>query len=158
MQKFGFAIICLGLTALAPCGAKAYVQTEETVVLEISLFPPPTEERKYKCHLCPYAAKCRANLNQHLTVHSVKLVSTDTEDLVSAVTSEGSDGKKHAYYYRSVEDRACWVWVCGFLWTPPFCQGHDVTSAFLHHLLNCPFSIPSALVNAAMAQLLSRLG
>lgn len=50
--------------------------------------------------MCPYAAKCRANLNQHLTVHSVKLVSTDTEDIVSAVTSEGSDGKKHPYYYR----------------------------------------------------------
>ncbi|XP_010595517.2 zinc finger protein 827 isoform X3 [Loxodonta africana] len=64
------------------------------------------EERKYKCHLCPYAAKCRANLNQHLTVHSVKLVSTDTEDIVSAVTSEGSDGKKHPYYY------SCHV--CGF--------------------------------------------
>nr|XP_014424842.1 zinc finger protein 827 isoform X3 [Pelodiscus sinensis] len=63
------------------------------------------EERKYKCHLCPYAAKCRANLNQHLTVHSVKLVSTDTEDIVSAVTSEGS-GKKHSYYY------SCHV--CGF--------------------------------------------
>lgn len=59
-----------------------------------------SEERKYKCHLCPYAAKCRANLNQHLTVHSVKLVSTDTEDIVSAVTAEGSDGKKHPYYYR----------------------------------------------------------
>ncbi|KAK2116282.1 hypothetical protein P7K49_006908 [Saguinus oedipus] len=64
------------------------------------------KERKYKCHLCPYAAKCRANLNQHLTVHSVKLVSTDTEDIVSAVTSEGSDGKKHPYYY------SCHV--CGF--------------------------------------------
>ncbi|XP_008563590.1 PREDICTED: zinc finger protein 827-like, partial [Galeopterus variegatus] len=63
-------------------------------------------ERKYKCHLCPYAAKCRANLNQHLTVHSVKLVSTDTEDIVSAVTAEGSDGKKHPYYY------SCHV--CGF--------------------------------------------
>lgn len=59
-----------------------------------------SEERKYKCHLCPYAAKCRANLNQHLTVHSVKLVSTDTEDIVSAVIAEGSDGKKHPYYYR----------------------------------------------------------
>ncbi|XP_028609223.1 zinc finger protein 827 isoform X2 [Grammomys surdaster] len=66
----------------------------------------PPEERKYKCHLCPYAAKCRANLNQHLTVHSVKLVSTDTEDIVSAVTSEGGDGKKHPYYY------SCHV--CGF--------------------------------------------
>ncbi|MEE6461363.1 hypothetical protein FKM82_001273 [Ascaphus truei] len=59
-----------------------------------------TEERKYKCHLCPYAAKCRANLNQHLTVHSVKLVSTDTEDIVSAVISETSDKKKNPYYYR----------------------------------------------------------
>ncbi|XP_053559685.1 zinc finger protein 827 [Bombina bombina] len=65
-----------------------------------------TEERKYKCHLCPYAAKCRANLNQHLTVHSVKLVSTDTEDLVSAVISETSDRKKNPYYY------SCHV--CGF--------------------------------------------
>ncbi|XP_063314552.1 zinc finger protein 827 [Pelobates fuscus] len=65
-----------------------------------------TEERKYKCHLCPYAAKCRANLNQHLTVHSVKLVSTDTEDIVSAVISESSDKKKNPYYY------SCHV--CGF--------------------------------------------
>ncbi|XP_075470195.1 zinc finger protein 827 isoform X2 [Ascaphus truei] len=63
-------------------------------------------ERKYKCHLCPYAAKCRANLNQHLTVHSVKLVSTDTEDIVSAVISETSDKKKNPYYY------SCHV--CGF--------------------------------------------
>ncbi|KAM4709030.1 zinc finger protein 827 [Discoglossus pictus] len=65
-----------------------------------------TEERKYKCHLCPYAAKCRANLNQHLTVHSVKLVSTDTEDLVSAVISDTGDRKKNQYYY------SCHV--CGF--------------------------------------------
>ncbi|KAM4809122.1 zinc finger protein 827 [Rhinophrynus dorsalis] len=65
-----------------------------------------TEERKYKCHLCPYAAKCRANLNQHLTVHAVKLVSTDTEDIVSAVISETSDKKKSPYYY------SCHV--CGF--------------------------------------------
>ncbi|XP_069098715.1 zinc finger protein 827 isoform X2 [Pleurodeles waltl] len=64
------------------------------------------EERKYKCHLCPYAAKCRANLNQHLTVHSVKLVSTDTEDIVSAVISEAGDGKRHPYFY------SCHV--CGF--------------------------------------------
>ncbi|XP_063776666.1 zinc finger protein 827 isoform X2 [Pseudophryne corroboree] len=65
-----------------------------------------TEERKYKCHLCPYAAKCRANLNQHLTVHAVKLVSTDTEDIVSAVISETGDKKKNPYYY------SCHV--CGF--------------------------------------------
>ncbi|XP_073460709.1 zinc finger protein 827 isoform X2 [Aquarana catesbeiana] len=65
-----------------------------------------TEERKYKCHLCPYAAKCRANLNQHLTVHAVKLVSTDTEDIVSAVISETSEKKKYPYYY------SCHV--CGF--------------------------------------------
>ncbi|XP_040556205.1 zinc finger protein 827 isoform X3 [Gallus gallus] len=76
---------------------------QQTLSRHLSLH---TEERKYKCHLCPYAAKCRANLNQHLTVHSVKLVSTDTEDIVSAVTSEGSDGKKHPYYY------SCHV--CGF--------------------------------------------
>ncbi|XP_073432267.1 zinc finger protein 827 [Dendrobates tinctorius] len=65
-----------------------------------------TEERKYKCHLCPYAAKCRANLNQHLTVHAVKLVSTDTEDIVSAVISDTSEKKKNPYYY------SCHV--CGF--------------------------------------------
>uniref|UniRef100_A0A8C8VEM6 Zinc finger protein 827 n=1 Tax=Pelusios castaneus TaxID=367368 RepID=A0A8C8VEM6_9SAUR len=75
---------------------------QQTLSRHLSLH---TEERKYKCHLCPYAAKCRANLNQHLTVHSVKLVSTDTEDIVSAVTSEGS-GKKHPFYY------SCHV--CGF--------------------------------------------
>ncbi|XP_029457784.1 LOW QUALITY PROTEIN: zinc finger protein 827 [Rhinatrema bivittatum] len=65
-----------------------------------------TEERKYKCHLCPYAAKCRANLNQHLTVHSVKLVDTDAEDIVSAVISDAKDGKRHPYHY------SCHV--CGF--------------------------------------------
>ncbi|KAM9329323.1 zinc finger protein 827 [Gastrophryne carolinensis] len=65
-----------------------------------------TEERKYKCHLCPYAAKCRANLNQHLTVHAVKLVSTDAEDIVSAVISDNNDKKKSPYYY------SCHV--CGF--------------------------------------------
>nr|DBA28989.1 TPA: hypothetical protein GDO54_009264 [Pyxicephalus adspersus] len=65
-----------------------------------------TEERKYKCHLCPYAAKCRANLNQHLTVHAVKLVSTDTEDIVSAVISDTNEKKKSPYYY------SCHV--CGF--------------------------------------------
>jgi hypothetical protein len=58
------------------------------------------EERKYKCHLCPYAAKCRANLNQHLTIHSVKLVNTDTEQIVTAVTAESADRKNCAYYYR----------------------------------------------------------
>ncbi|XP_044156376.1 zinc finger protein 827 isoform X2 [Bufo gargarizans] len=65
-----------------------------------------TEERKYKCHLCPYAAKCRANLNQHLTVHAVKLVSTDTEDIVSAVICDANEKKKNPYYY------SCHV--CGF--------------------------------------------
>ncbi|MGH0171297.1 UNVERIFIED_CONTAM: hypothetical protein FKN15_003019 [Acipenser sinensis] len=64
------------------------------------------EERKYKCHLCPYAAKCRANLNQHLTIHSVKLVSTDAEEIVSAVTTEISERKNSPYFY------CCHV--CGF--------------------------------------------
>lgn len=59
-----------------------------------------TEERKYKCHLCPYAAKCRANLNQHLTIHSVKLVNTDAEQIVSAVTAESAERKNYPYYYR----------------------------------------------------------
>ncbi|KAF3852500.1 hypothetical protein F7725_005855 [Dissostichus mawsoni] len=57
------------------------------------------EERKYKCHLCPYAAKCRANLNQHLTIHSVKLVNTDAEQIVSAVTAESAERKNCLYYY-----------------------------------------------------------
>uniref|UniRef100_A0A8C3IYJ4 Zinc finger protein 827 n=1 Tax=Chrysemys picta bellii TaxID=8478 RepID=A0A8C3IYJ4_CHRPI len=88
---------------LFPCDVCGKVfGRQQTLSRHLSLH---TEERKYKCHLCPYAAKCRANLNQHLTVHSVKLVSTDTEDIVSAVTSEGS-GKKHPYYY------SCHV--CGF--------------------------------------------
>ncbi|XP_051939565.1 zinc finger protein 827 isoform X2 [Hippocampus zosterae] len=67
-----------------------------------------TEERKYKCHLCPYAAKCRANLNQHLTIHSVKLVNTDAEQIVSAVATapDGAERKNCAYYY------SCHV--CGF--------------------------------------------
>lgn len=64
------------------------------------------EERKYKCHLCPYAAKCRANLNQHLTIHSVKLVNTDAEQIVTAVTNEGPELKNCPYYY------SCHV--CGF--------------------------------------------
>lgn len=63
------------------------------------------DERKYKCHLCPYAAKCRANLNQHLTIHSVKLVSTDTEHLVNAVTGESNDRKSCSFYYRY---STCW--------------------------------------------------
>ncbi|KAB0359962.1 hypothetical protein FD754_004118, partial [Muntiacus muntjak] len=89
---------------LFPCDVCGKVfGRQQTLSRHLSLH---TEERKYKCHLCPYAAKCRANLNQHLTVHSVKLVSTDAEDIVSAVTSEGSDGKKHPYYY------SCHV--CGF--------------------------------------------
>uniref|UniRef100_A0A672FE70 Zinc finger protein 827 n=1 Tax=Salarias fasciatus TaxID=181472 RepID=A0A672FE70_SALFA len=65
-----------------------------------------TEERKYKCHLCPYAAKCRANLNQHLTIHSVKLVNTDAEQIVSAVTADSAERKNCPYYY------SCHV--CGF--------------------------------------------
>uniref|UniRef100_A0A3P8UDV5 Zinc finger protein 827 n=1 Tax=Cynoglossus semilaevis TaxID=244447 RepID=A0A3P8UDV5_CYNSE len=65
-----------------------------------------TEERKYKCHLCPYAAKCKANLNQHLTIHSVKLVNTDTEQIVSAVTADSTECKNCPYYY------SCHV--CGF--------------------------------------------
>ncbi len=64
------------------------------------------EERKYTCHLCPYAAKCRANLNQHLTIHSVKLVNTDAEQIVTAVTNEGPELKNCPYYY------SCHV--CGF--------------------------------------------
>ncbi|XP_048189727.1 zinc finger protein 827 isoform X2 [Perognathus longimembris pacificus] len=89
---------------LFPCDVCGKVfGRQQTLSRHLSLH---TEERKYKCHLCPYAAKCRANLNQHLTVHSVKLVSTDAEDLVSAVTCEGGDGKKHPYYY------SCHV--CGF--------------------------------------------
>ncbi|XP_031132661.1 zinc finger protein 827 isoform X4 [Sander lucioperca] len=57
------------------------------------------EERKYKCHLCPYAAKCRANLNQHLTIHSVKLVNTDAEQIVSAVTADSAERKNCPFYY-----------------------------------------------------------
>ncbi|XP_060249189.1 zinc finger protein 827 isoform X1 [Meriones unguiculatus] len=89
---------------LFPCDVCGKVfGRQQTLSRHLSLH---TEERKYKCHLCPYAAKCRANLNQHLTVHSVKLVSTDAEDIVSAVTSEGGDGRRHPYYY------SCHV--CGF--------------------------------------------
>ncbi|XP_024115172.1 zinc finger protein 827 [Oryzias melastigma] len=76
---------------------------QQTLSRHLSLH---TEERKYKCHLCPYAAKCRANLNQHLTIHSVKLVNTDAEQIVSAVTAESAERKNYPYYY------SCHV--CGF--------------------------------------------
>ncbi|KAM7009655.1 zinc finger protein 827 isoform 2-T2 [Tautogolabrus adspersus] len=69
---------------------------QQTLSRHLSLH---TEERKYKCHLCPYAAKCRANLNQHLTIHSVKLVNTDAEQIVSAVTVESAERKNCLYYY-----------------------------------------------------------
>ncbi|KAK5899118.1 hypothetical protein CesoFtcFv8_008631 [Champsocephalus esox] len=69
---------------------------QQTLSRHLSLH---TEERKYKCHLCPYAAKCRANLNQHLTIHSVKLVNTDAEQIVSAVTAESAERKNCLYYY-----------------------------------------------------------
>ncbi|KAM4751153.1 zinc finger protein 827 isoform 2-T2 [Anableps anableps] len=76
---------------------------QQTLSRHLSLH---TEERKYKCHLCPYAAKCRANLNQHLTIHSVKLVHTDAEQIVSAVTADSAERKNCPYYY------SCHV--CGF--------------------------------------------
>ncbi|XP_032873921.1 zinc finger protein 827 isoform X3 [Amblyraja radiata] len=76
---------------------------QQTLSRHLSLH---TEERRYKCHLCPYAAKCRANLNQHLTIHSVKLVSGDSEEIATAVTSNSSDRKNSPYYY------SCHV--CGF--------------------------------------------
>uniref|UniRef100_A0A3P9QJG7 Zinc finger protein 827 n=1 Tax=Poecilia reticulata TaxID=8081 RepID=A0A3P9QJG7_POERE len=76
---------------------------QQTLSRHLSLH---TEERKYKCHLCPYAAKCRANLNQHLTIHSVKLVQTDAEQIVSAVTADSAERKNCPYYY------SCHV--CGF--------------------------------------------
>ncbi|XP_073321396.1 zinc finger protein 827 isoform X1 [Pagrus major] len=69
---------------------------QQTLSRHLSLH---TEERKYKCHLCPYAAKCRANLNQHLTIHSVKLVNTDAEQIVSAVTADAAERKNCPYYY-----------------------------------------------------------
>ncbi|KAK9540543.1 hypothetical protein VZT92_002989 [Zoarces viviparus] len=69
---------------------------QQTLSRHLSLH---TDERKYKCHLCPYAAKCRANLNQHLTIHSVKLVNTDAEQIVSAVTAESAERKNCPYYY-----------------------------------------------------------
>ncbi|XP_067897514.1 zinc finger protein 827 isoform X2 [Heterodontus francisci] len=76
---------------------------QQTLSRHLSLH---TEERRYKCHLCPYAAKCRANLNQHLTIHSVKLVSGDSADIATAVTSKSCDRKNSPYYY------SCHV--CGF--------------------------------------------
>ncbi|XP_029368079.1 zinc finger protein 827 isoform X2 [Echeneis naucrates] len=76
---------------------------QQTLSRHLSLH---TEERKYKCHLCPYAAKCRANLNQHLTIHSVKLVNTDAEQIVSAITADSTERKNCPYYY------SCHV--CGF--------------------------------------------
>ncbi|XP_072112123.1 zinc finger protein 827 isoform X1 [Mobula birostris] len=76
---------------------------QQTLSRHLSLH---TEERRYKCHLCPYAAKCRANLNQHLTIHSVKLVSGDSEEIATAVTSNSCDRKNSPYYY------SCHV--CGF--------------------------------------------
>ncbi|XP_041078849.1 zinc finger protein 827-like isoform X4 [Polyodon spathula] len=89
---------------LFPCSICGKVfGRQQTLSRHLSLH---TEERKYKCHLCPYAAKCRANLNQHLTIHSVKLVSTDAEEIVSAVTTESSDRKNYPYFY------CCHV--CGF--------------------------------------------
>uniref|UniRef100_H3DK26 Zinc finger protein 827 n=1 Tax=Tetraodon nigroviridis TaxID=99883 RepID=H3DK26_TETNG len=69
---------------------------QQTLSRHLSLH---TEERKYKCHLCPYAAKCRANLNQHLTIHSVKLVNTDAEQIVSAITADSTERKNSPYYY-----------------------------------------------------------
>ncbi|XP_077575457.1 zinc finger protein 827 isoform X1 [Stigmatopora nigra] len=66
-----------------------------------------TEERKYKCHLCPYAAKCKANLNQHLSIHSVKLVTTDAEQIVTAVAGADNGERKNSAYYYSCH-------VCGF--------------------------------------------
>ncbi|XP_041051121.1 zinc finger protein 827 isoform X1 [Carcharodon carcharias] len=76
---------------------------QQTLSRHLSLH---TEERRYKCHLCPYAAKCRANLNQHLTIHSVKLVSGDSENIATAVTAKSCDRKSSPYYY------SCHV--CGF--------------------------------------------
>lgn len=69
---------------------------QQTLSRHLSLH---TEERKYKCHLCPYAAKCRANLNQHLTIHSVKLVNTDAEQIVNAVTADSAERRNCPYYY-----------------------------------------------------------
>uniref|UniRef100_A0A3B5LRL0 Zinc finger protein 827 n=1 Tax=Xiphophorus couchianus TaxID=32473 RepID=A0A3B5LRL0_9TELE len=89
---------------LFPCSVCGKVfGRQQTLSRHLSLH---TEERKYKCHLCPYAAKCRANLNQHLTIHSVKLVQTDAEQIVSAVTADSTERKNCPYYY------SCHV--CGF--------------------------------------------
>uniref|UniRef100_A0A3P9A2K3 C2H2-type domain-containing protein n=1 Tax=Esox lucius TaxID=8010 RepID=A0A3P9A2K3_ESOLU len=94
-----------GSEQLYPCSVCGKVfGRQQTLSRHLSLH---TEGRGYKCHLCPYAAKCRANLNQHLTIHSVKLVSTDAEQIVRAVTAaEGPERKSCPYYY------SCHV--CGF--------------------------------------------
>ncbi|MGH0154678.1 UNVERIFIED_CONTAM: hypothetical protein FKN15_027868 [Acipenser sinensis] len=88
------------------CHQKPLFSQDISVKMASELLFQLSEERKYKCHLCPYAAKCRANLNQHLTIHSVKLVSTDAEEIVNAVTTENSERKNYPYYY------CCHV--CGF--------------------------------------------
>ncbi|XP_078068355.1 zinc finger protein 827 isoform X5 [Mustelus asterias] len=92
---------CEQLFPCKVCG-KAFGR-HQTLSRHLSLH---TEERRYKCHLCPYAAKCRANLNQHLTIHSVKLVSGDSENMATAVTAKSCDRKSCPYYY------SCHV--CGF--------------------------------------------
>ncbi|XP_029106397.1 zinc finger protein 827-like isoform X1 [Scleropages formosus] len=43
-------------------------------------------ERKYKCHLCPFTAKCGTSLSQHASVHA-------------AVSAEGSACGSWSYYY-----------------------------------------------------------
>uniref|UniRef100_A0A8C5A1X2 Zinc finger protein 827 n=1 Tax=Gadus morhua TaxID=8049 RepID=A0A8C5A1X2_GADMO len=80
--------------------------------LNEQLFPCPVcgkvfgRQQTLSRHMSLHTAKCRANLNQHLTIHSVKLVNTDTEQIVTAVTAESADRKNCAYYY------SCHV--CGF--------------------------------------------
>ncbi|XP_076831176.1 zinc finger protein 827 isoform X2 [Brachyhypopomus gauderio] len=89
---------------LYPCSVCGKVfGRQQTLSRHLSLH---TDERRYKCHLCPYAAKCRANLNQHLCVHSVKLVSTDAEHIVTAITADRGERRNCPYYY------SCRV--CGF--------------------------------------------
>ncbi|KAM9770268.1 zinc finger protein 827 isoform 2-T2 [Menidia menidia] len=76
------------------------------------LFPCPVcgkvfgRQQTLSRHLSLHTAKCRANLNQHLTIHSVKLVNTDAEQIVSAVTADSAERKNCPYYY------SCHV--CGF--------------------------------------------
>ncbi|XP_034044665.1 zinc finger protein 827 isoform X2 [Thalassophryne amazonica] len=57
-------------------------------------------------HLSLHTAKCRGNLNQHLTIHSVKLVNTDTDQIVCAVTADSAERNNYPYHY------SCHV--CGF--------------------------------------------